>query len=270
MTNKNISGDTSISLEKLLDVMKKLRDPINGCPWDIKQDFKSIAPYTIEEAYEVWDAIQIGKTNEIKEELGDLLFQIVFHAEIASEKNLFQFSDIANSASKKMIDRHPHVFKNKPFDKNNMQINWEKTKINEKKILENQSILDNISISLPSLKKAIKIQNKAATVGFDWRNHIEVLEKIDEEVKELKIAIDSKDLTSIEEELGDLIFTICNLARHLKVDPEESLQKNILKFYNRFTYIEKSLKKQNLSIEKSSLKQLNEYWNEAKNKEKNI
>lgn len=250
----------SESLQKLLSVMARLRDPNGGCSWDLEQDFASIAPYTVEEAYEVADAIERQDMNDLKDELGDLLFQIVFHAQLATEQNLFTFDDVVSHVADKMISRHPHVFGDRSDVKNTSQVNelWDKVKELEKP--KSERLLDEVTRGLPALLRAQKLQKKAAKVGFDWPDVAQVFDKIEEEKIELNQAIESKNLSEIEEELGDLLFCLVNLSRKLGVDAEQALTKTNLKFYNRFNGIESEIKVNNKKWNDYTLDELEELW----------
>ncbi len=257
------------NIKDLLDLMVKLRDKKDGCPWDIKQDFNTIAAYTIEEAYEVADSIARKDFIGLKEELGDLLFQVVFHSQIAKEQELFNFSSVVDSVYHKMISRHPHIFassNNKEEIKtaSDQEKAWERYKEEERKKNPNisDSILSNIPINLPAIKRAYKLQQRAANVGFDWPDVEDTMLKFDEEVNELKQAI--KDNSNIKEELGDVMFALVNIARKLKIDPETALMETNNKFSKRFAYIETKLKDDGKNIKDSNLKQMNELWNKAK------
>jgi ATP diphosphatase len=260
--SKNISTKIKI----LQDVMARLRDPNGGCPWDLEQNFKSIAPYTIEESYEVADAIERSNMDDLKDELGDLLFQIIFHARLAEEQNLFNFDDIAEHVAAKMISRHPHVFGDRLDIKNTNQVNqlWDEVKAKEKP--KSGYLLDEVTRALPALLRAQKLQKKAAKVGFDWPSTDEVFDKIEEEKEELKQAIKSDSLSNIEEELGDLLFCMVNLARKLGVDAEQALTNTNNKFYNRFNIIEDNIKVKNKQFSDYDLNALEQMWNEAKEK----
>ena len=268
LTTKQIKAlDKKNSLEKLLEIIKILRDPINGCPWDLKQNFTTLMHYPIEEAYELQDAIEKNDINNIKEELGDLLLQIVLFSQIGSEENYFDFEEIVENLSKKLIRRHPQIF-DKKYNKNDTpEETWEEIKLKEKSKIKNNgfySILDDIPNNLPSLTKSIKIQSKASLLNFDWDNYKGVLEKLDEELDELKLALKKQDKKNdIEEELGDLLFTTVSLARHLKLNPESVLNKSIKKFKNRFLYVEKKIYDNKIDT-KSNKNALNKFWNEAK------
>jgi MazG family protein len=255
--------------EGLLAIMKKLRDPDGGCPWDLKQTFLSIAPYTIEEAYEVSDAIERGNFSDLKDELGDLLLQVVFHACIAEENDYFTYKDVVSGICKKMIRRHPHVFDSTgKKDVVAVRESWENIKRQERteKIrgTANTGLLDDIPKALPSLTRSIKLQNRAAEVGFDWPNTSNVVEKIAEESAELIEVADTHDTHKIIEEFGDLLFAFANLARHLKVDPETALRGANDKFTRRFKKIEDGLQVLGKTLGGASLEEMEDLWNEAK------
>ena len=247
-------------IQSLLKIMSLLRDKKRGCPWDKKQTLESIIPYTIEEVYEVAEQIYNKDYNKLKDELGDLLFQVIYLSQIAKEKNKFKFNDVVNSISKKMIFRHPHVFSNKKF-KNNKSFNnwWEKVK--NKKL---DSILDDIPITLPTLNKTYKIQKKVAKVGFDYENVYQALNKVQEELNELKYEIKNKRKKRIKEELGDLIFAVIDLSRKQNYNPEIILSYANKKFTRRFKFIEKELKKENKKIEHTNMKNFNRLWKKSK------
>ena len=251
--------------------MAALRDPETGCPWDIKQTYKSIVPYTLEEAYEVADAIESDNIQELKSELGDLLFQVVFYAQIAKEKGDFDFYETVDAISKKLINRHPHVFDNKKcVDESLLNEAWEKSKATERNKTSatgKASVLDGVARALPALKRAQKLQKRAAREGFDWPTVEPVLVKIEEEIQELREAMQQQDQPHIFEEMGDLFFSCVNLARHLEVDSEESLRACNQKFEQRFCFIEKSLEKAGREFGSCSLDELEALWLEAKQKE---
>ena len=228
------------SIEKLLDIMAALRDPQDGCPWDLQQDFSSIAPYTIEEAYEVADAIARGDLAALEDELGDLLFQVVFHARMAEEQGAFGFEDVARGIADKMLRRHPHVFGSAEERAAGPEKGaWERIKSAERRTSGvTPGVLDGIPLSLPALKRAQKLGKRAATVGFDWRDPAGVRNKVDEELDELDAALDAGDAAAVREELGDLLFSIANLARHLGVDAEDALAAANRKFERRFRAME--------------------------------
>lgn len=262
--------DPDGGLPRLLEIMARLRDPDTGCPWDIEQDFASIAPYTIEEAYEVADAIEREAWGELKGELGDLLFQTVFHAQMAKERGLFDFNDIANFMSDKMVARHPHVFAEESRDKSAEQQtrDWEAIKAAERAAKAQGGVLDGVALGLPALMRAIKLQNRAARVGFDWPGAGDVLDKLKEEAAELVEARDTLGPDEIEEEFGDLLFVMANLARHLKVDPEVALRAANAKFTRRFKRIEEKLQAMDKRPADSELAEMDRLWNEAKAEEK--
>lgn len=255
-------------MKKLLDIMVALRDPETGCPWDIKQTFKTIIPYTLEEAYEVADAIENGDMNELKSELGDLLFQVVFYSQMAKEHGDFDFNDVVDAVSAKLVNRHPHVFAGVDCkDEKSLHEAWEKTKSVERDLIantKNASILEGVAKALPALKRAQKLQKRASRVGFDWPDVEPVLAKIEEEVQELREAMTQSDQISIFEETGDVLFSCVNLARHLDVDAEESLRGCNQKFEMRFNYIETLLQQSDKSFQSCSLKELEALWQEAK------
>lgn len=252
--------------------MSALRDKDTGCPWDIEQDFKSIAKYTIEEAYEVVDAIEQGDMAEFKEELGDLLLQVVFHSQMANEKALFNFEDVAETIANKMISRHPHVFENNNHCKDADAVlqQWEDIKSEErkKKRKNDQSILDSVAKGLPPLIKAEKLQRKAAKVGFEWDDPSGATEKLIEESNELHQALINNDPINIEEEIGDTLFCLVNIARMLNIDPEKSLRDTNKKFERRFKAIEKQMIKKNKDINDATLEEMDKIWDEQKALEK--
>ena len=230
-------------MPRLLEIMRRLRDPETGCPWDIEQDFATIAPYTIEEAYEVADAIERQDWDDLRGELGDLLFQSVFHAQMAAEAGLFTFDDVANTMSDKMVARHPHVFGDETRDKSAEQQtrDWETVKAAERADKAQNGTLDGVALGLPALLRAVKLQKRAARVGFDWPDIGQVVDKIIEEAGELAEARETMTQTEIEEEFGDMLFVMTNLARHLDLDPEEALRDANAKFERRFRGVEARL-----------------------------
>ena len=245
--------------------MSQLRDKENGCEWDKEQTFQSIAPHTIEEAYEVVDAINRSNIPDLEEELGDLLLQVVFLSQIASEDNLFNFNDVVQTITRKLIRRHPYVFSEKRDHSSEEQMDqWEEIKQEERESKKKSGILDGIAINLPALKRSQKIQKRAAKVGFDWPDSKGVFKKIKEEIRELEEAIESKDQESMKEEVGDLLMIITNLADRLDVDSEEALKGSNEKFINRFSYIESKLNDSDKRFEDSSLALLDELWDESK------
>ena len=268
--NEKLINDEQGGMARLLEVMRALRDPEEGCSWDIEQDFASIAPYTIEEAYEVADAIERQDWSELKNELGDLLLQTVYHTQIASEAALFTFDDVANAISDKMVARHPHVFGQESRDKSAEQqtADWESIKAAERATNAKQGVLADVALALPALMRAAKLQKRAARVGFDWPNISQVLDKIQEEAQELSEAKQTLNQAEVVEEYGDLMFVIVNFGRHLKVDAEEALRAANDKFTRRFQYIEDELAKQGLSPEQSNLNDMDKLWNRAKKVER--
>lgn len=266
MPDDPLLHDTSSGIDRLLEIMRRLRDPMTGCPWDIEQDFATIAPYTIEEAYEVADAIERKAWDELKGELGDLLFQSVFHAQMAAEKGLFTFDDVANGMSDKMIDRHPHVFGDQSRDKSAEQQtrDWEAIKAAERAQKAQTGTLDGVAIGLPALLRAYKLQKRAARVGFDWPHADDVLAKITEEAHELAEARDQMTQDEVEDEFGDLLFVIANLGRHLGVEPEAALRRTNAKFTRRFAFVEQALAERGRRPEDSDLEEMDALWDEAK------
>ena len=260
-------------IENLKTVMARLRHPTEGCPWDRDQTFASVAPYTIEEAYEVSDAIDCKDMSSLKEELGDLLLQIVFHSRIAEESGYFDFDEVAQNITDKMIRRHPHVFgeegeRSKEFHGDQ----WEEQKKRERteKALRRgdhtPSILDDVALSLPALMRSEKLGKRAAKVGFDWPDIDSVFEKMNEEIQELKNELEAKTISreAVEEELGDMLLTVVSLARHLQVNPELALRRGSAKFEQRFRFVEKRLAKDGYCLENASLEELESLWQEAK------
>lgn len=262
--------DRDAGIERLLEIMRRLRDPATGCPWDIEQDFATIAPYTVEEAHEVADAIERKAWDELPGELGDLLLQVVFHAQMAEEYGLFAFDDVTRAISDKMLARHPHVFGQESRDKSAEQqtADWEKIKAAERAGKDEARVLDGIAMGLPALTRAVKLQKRAARVGFDWPSTDEVVAKIAEEAQELVEARATLTETEITEEFGDLLFVMANLARHLKVDPEAALRAANAKFTRRFRRIEDWLAEDGRRPEQSDLAEMDALWNRAKAAEK--
>lgn len=266
-------------ITRLLNIMQALRDPESGCPWDVKQDFRSIAPYTIEEAYEVVDAIQRDDLVDLQDELGDLLLQVVFHSQMASEQGAFSFADVVASISDKMTRRHPHVFGDSKVDNSDdVKVAWEAIKAEEKRQAGNtdNSALAGVTAGLPGLSKAVKLTKKAAKTGFDWPDHEGVIEKIEEELAEVRVEIDAADHQRTEEEIGDLLFAVANLARHVKVDPETALAGANARFESRFRTMEALAEaaheengEENGDFPALSLEQQEALWHRAKLLEKN-
>ncbi|NNE56309.1 MAG: nucleoside triphosphate pyrophosphohydrolase [Flavobacteriales bacterium] len=256
-------------MQKLLDIMQRLRDPVNGCPWDREQDFESIAPYTIEEAYEVADAIARRSDEDLQEELGDLLLQVVFHSQIAHEQDLFDFSDVVEGICEKMIRRHPHVFADTGILSTEEQsLQWDEFKAAERKSKKKKtqgSIMDSVPGNLPGLMRAQKLSSKAAKVGFDWPDIGDIFDKVAEEIKELQDAVSNIDKAGMKEELGDLLFAVCNIARHLQVDADAALRQTNQKFTQRFAYIERQLHKKGLPLQDVSLDDMETLWQDSKN-----
>ncbi|EEZ40248.1 TPA: nucleoside triphosphate pyrophosphohydrolase [Photobacterium damselae] len=261
----------SSDIEQLLSIMAKLRDPKDGCPWDIKQSFDSIVPYTLEEAYEVADAIEKQNWLDVKEELGDLLFQVVFYSQMAKEQDLFDFDEVVAGICEKLTRRHPHVFANKQFaSEAEVKANWEAEKAKERadKAVDN-SILANVPLAMPALTRADKIQKRCAQFGFDWDSLAPVAEKVVEELDEVMDEYQqvTLDQNRIEEEMGDLLFSVVNLSRHLNVNPERALQKANKKFERRFRKVEKNVLEKGMEISNCSLEQLDQEWNIVKKME---
>ena len=259
--------DPKGGMPRLLEIMRRLRDPETGCPWDIEQDFASIAPYTIEEAYEVADAIEREAWDELKGELGDLLLQSVYHTQMAEEAGMFSFDDVANAISDKMVARHPHVFGDESRDKSAEQQvqDWEKIKAAERAGKKETGVLDGVAKGLPALTRALKLQNRAARVGFDWPSTDEVLDKIVEEAQELR---DVQNADERFEEFGDLLFVMVNLGRHMGLDPEAALRATNAKFTRRFESIEAALAADGRTPKDSTLEEMDALWDAAKTMEK--
>lgn len=267
--------DAQTAITKLITIMQRLRNPDGGCAWDLEQDFASIAPYTIEEAYEVAEAIEMEDMPHLRDELGDLLFQVIFHAQMAHEKGHFDFTDVATSISEKMIRRHPHVFGDAQFRNAEEQTKaWESQKAKERQ-QKNQSIsvLDGVTSGLPSLTRAIKLQNRAARVGFDWPDTAQVIDKLNEEMAELSQELvqakeGANNSEKIAEEFGDMMFVYANLARHLNIDPETALRKANYKFERRFKQVESLAAAQGKTLENMTLEEMDLLWDRVKTNEK--
>ena len=267
---KDISG--------LLAIMARLRAPEGGCPWDVAQDFSSIAPYTIEEAYEVADAIERGDFEDLKDELGDLLLQVVFHAQMADEEGQFAFGDVVEAITAKMIRRHPHVFGDlDASDAAAVKMRWNAIKTEEKAERaarravadgpgDAPSLLHDVPVAFPALTRAVKLQKRAGTVGFDWNDPRAVIAKLREEIEETEqeLAQPARDHDRLEDEIGDILFAAANLARHLSIDPEKALRRANAKFQSRFSHIETELARQGRDIAKASLDEMEALWVEAK------
>ncbi len=267
----------SRDIARLIEIMAHLRTPGTGCPWDLEQTFETIAPYTLEEAYEVADAIQRADFDDLRDELGDLLLQVVYHARMAEEANTFAFGDVVESVTEKMIRRHPHVFGGAEAP-NAGAVNgiWDKIKSEERAKRGPRapaSLLDDVPVALPALSRAIKLQSRAAKVGFDWANLAPVFDKLKEELSEFEAealpadprgANDQSRRDAIEEEFGDILFVMANIARHLAIDPEAALRRANMKFTRRFAHIEARLAEQGLTPKQSNLQQMDALWDEAK------
>jgi ATP diphosphatase len=268
----------SRDISALLDIMAQLRTPGSGCPWDLEQDFSTIAPYTIEEAYEVADAIARGDLDDLRDELGDLLLQVVFHARMAEEQNAFSFGDVVEAITTKMVRRHPHVFADAEgrLTPRDVKGSWERIKAEEKAEraagrpqagASHSSLLSGVKTGQPALSRAMELQRKASTVGFDWNDPRAVLHKIREEADEIEAALDRADANQLAGETGDLLFALVNLARHVGADPEMALRATNAKFERRFAYIERALAARGRSLEEASLEEMDALWDEAKEKE---
>tara|TARA_Y100000385_G_scaffold103067_1_gene106553 strand:+ start:155 stop:934 length:780 start_codon:yes stop_codon:yes gene_type:complete len=257
------------SIKTLLETMRMLRDKDNGCPWDIEQTLESLSPCVIEEAYEVSDAITRNDYKNLKEELGDVLLQVIFQAEIANELKLFNFEEIVDSLNKKLIRRHPHVFEGapKPLSAQEQTQAWDAIKAKEKNKKDMQNTFGDIAASLPPILKAKKIQKKASKKGFDWKETIDVIEKVEEELKELKHEIEQNNKANSQEELGDLLFSIINLSRHLGADASEAINQANHKFVKRFRLMEEEISKDKKEIENLTSEELEEFWVKIKSHE---
>jgi len=269
----------SRDISRLLEIMAMLRTPGTGCPWDLEQDFATIAPYTIEEAYEVADAIARDDLDDLRDELGDLLLQVVFHARMAEEQHAFAFGDVVEAITRKMIRRHPHVFADKDGKVTPAHVKgvWDQIKAEEKaeraarrppeETAAHKSLLSGVKAGQPALARAMELQRKASTVGFDWNDPRAVLHKIREETDEIEAALDRGDARELAEETGDLLFALVNLARHVGADPDLALRGTNAKFERRFGYIERALQQQGRSLQSASLAEMDALWNEAKGEE---
>lgn len=276
----------SRDINRLLEIMDALRTPHTGCPWDLEQDFSTIAPYTIEEAYEVADAIERGDMEDLRLELGDLLLQSVYHARLASEEGHFDFGDVVEGITTKMIRRHPHVFGTEDVTADQYSAagmakgTWERIKAEEKREIAERrvekglparqahtGILGDVPTALPGLTAAVKLQQKAGKVGFDWNDPRAVIAKIREEIGELEEEIANGDANRLEGEMGDVLFAVANLARHLDIDPEAALRRTNNKFRKRFAHIENAVARQGKSLTDCSLEEMEILWQEAKNTE---
>ena len=254
-------------IEGLLEIMRALRDPATGCPWDLRQDFDSIVPFTIEETYELAAAIASGDTAQICDELGDVLFQVVFYAQIASERSLFDFADVARGISEKLVRRHPHVFDavgEELITEAEVKARWETIKEQERSLKDQNGALDDVPLALPSLSRAQKLQKRAAGVGFDWPDLTGVFDKVDEEIGELKEAVQGEDADAIEDEMGDIFLAMVNLARHLDVDAEAALRKANSRFESRFRLMEAAATEDGSRLQEEGLDLLELRWQSAK------
>ncbi|MEY4642849.1 MAG: nucleoside triphosphate pyrophosphohydrolase [Pseudomonadota bacterium] len=264
------------AVERLLHIMRRLRDPDSGCPWDLQQSFATIAPHTLEEVYEVIDAIESGDMEQLRGELGDLLFQVVFYAQLGTEAQLFDFNDIAAGIGTKLLHRHPHVFPSGSLEVNTRapelsadQVvqNWEAIKTAERQHKQGNkpgSALDDVPLALSSLLRAVKLQKRAAGQGFDWRDTEGVFAKVEEELAELRQALKATDQAAVEEEFGDLMFTLVNLSRHLDLNPESALRAANRKFEERFRSMEEELRRAGRDMRDLNDSELDNYWNNAK------
>ena len=272
MLNANAKSEASI--EKLRWIMTQLRDPETGCPWDVKQNFTSITSHTLEEAYEVVDAIEQNDFVELNKELGDLLFQVIFYSQLGQEQNLFDFDSVVDAICEKLIRRHPHVFSDVNLNTDaEIKSNWENEKLKERQTKNNQenlSILADIPKNLPALSQAAKIQKRCSHIGFDWDNITDVFAKIEEEVLEVKEELEAKDVNKVAlgEEIGDLMFAVVNLCRHAKQDPETLLRQANQKFTKRFHGVEAQVQQSERDFSQHSLEQLEQYWQQVKMQEK--
>ena len=270
MAEDALIHDPDGGMPRLLEIMRRLRNPDTGCPWDIEQDFGTIAPYTIEEAYEVADAIARNDWADLEGELGDLLLQTVYHTQMGSEAGHFDFDSVVRTISNKMVARHPHVFGTESRNKTLEQqtIDWERLKAAERGAKAQTRTLDGVAVGLPALTRAVKLQNRAARVGFDWPDTSHVIDKIKEEAAELVEARDTLSKAEVAEEFGDLMFVVANLARHLNLDPEETLRAANAKFQRRFEAVEDALKTLDKTPAQSDLAEMDTLWDAVKADEK--
>ncbi|MHC3127773.1 nucleoside triphosphate hydrolase [Brevundimonas sp. GN22] len=257
-------------VDRLKEIMVRLRDPNGGCPWDVEQTFQTIAPYTIEEAYEVADAIERNDMDELRVELGDLLFQVVFHSRMAEEAGHFKLEDVAEAMADKLVRRHPHVFGTEEAKPTGVaqKARWEDIKAAERVAKSQTGVLDDVPVGLPALTRAAKLTKRAGRVGFDWPSVDEVFDKMAEEVEELRVELKAGDKEKAKEELGDLLFVMANLARKLEIEPEDALRGANAKFVRRFEFIEAELKKDGRTPEQSDLAEMDALWDAAKAVEK--
>jgi tetrapyrrole methylase family protein/MazG family protein/ATP diphosphatase len=260
-------------MQRLLDIMARLRDPQRGCPWDLQQNFKTIAPYTVEEAYEVADAIERDDLPSLRDELGDLLFQVVFHSQLASEQGAFDFDDVANAICDKMERRHPHVFGDASIgDADSQTVAWEELKRRERAQkstgTEAASVLDDVPMALPALTRANKLGKRAAQVGFEWSEVHGAIEKLDEEIAEFKAEVQTGQQDRLAAEIGDVLFCVVNVCRYLKIDPELALKRTNASFERRFRYVERGLAARGKTPQQATLAEMDELWDEGKAHEK--
>ncbi len=260
-------SSSNVDLQKLVDVMAKLRAP-DGCPWDREQDHDTLKRFLIEEAYEVIEAIENKDFLHLREELGDLLLQVVFHAQVAEENGLFKIQDVIDEIHSKLLRRHPHVFQDATVNNSrDVEVQWEDIKRKEKKGDVNKperSAIDGVPLAMPSTLQAVRLTEKASRVGFDWNNTADVVSKIDEELLELKDELKKNDRAKIEHELGDILFAVCNLSRHLNMDPEEVLRKSLIRFRERFKMMEKLASEKGKEIKDFDLEHQDKFWEQAK------
>lgn len=266
-------AEMSYTLDDLLTLMQRLRDPEDGCPWDLQQSYTTIAPHTIEETYELVDAIEVGDMQQVKEELGDVLFQVIFYAQLASEEGRFSFPDLVDTLVSKLLRRHPHVFpdgtlhsraRTQQTETAEVKRNWERIKAEERSEKQRHRVLDDIPSALPAMSRAFKLQKRASQVGFDWHRPEEVIAHLHSELLELNQAKVAGQQEQVEAEFGDLLFCLVNLARHWKLDPEKCLRATNRKFEDRFGYIESTLEASGNSVEEASLQQMDALWEAAK------
>ncbi len=270
-----MNGEARYGMADLLAVMARLRDPERGCPWDLQQSFATIAPHTLEECYELVDAIERGDHAQIREELGDVLFQVIFYAQLGREQQLFSFDELVHNLVAKLLRRHPHVFPAGDLSEGRTEVSvsdvgvtWERVKQEERGAKQQHGVLDDVPLALPALSRAAKLQKRAARVGFDWEHWRQVVAKLQEECGEVEEAVADGDAAAVTEEIGDLLFVCVNLARSLDVDPELALRGANRKFERRFRYIEQVLAGQGRTPEQSTLAEMDALWDEAKRREK--
>ena len=269
-----MSSDSALtySIDDLRRIMQRLRDPEKGCPWDQKQNFDTIASFTLEETYELIDAIESGQFDQVQDELGDVLFQIVFYAQLGVEQGLFDFDSVVDGIARKLLRRHPHVFTDSNIDSHNnsdisiseVKDNWERIKNEERQAKNRPHLLDDIPRALPALPRAQKLQKRVSRIGFDWATTAAVLDKVQEEISELEIALSAGNAMEIESEMGDVLFSVVNLSRHAGVDAETALRRAVNRFEQRFRMMEDSAETEGSSLELESAEQLEARWQSAK------